>query len=213
MALAQSARPHTQPEINAYRRRCLIEGAIRSLADHGTARTTLKTIAGAANASHGLVGHYFGSKDDLMAAAFRHLCEAIAEEIGRVARESGTDTVGRLRAVLDVTFAPPAFGSVNLRAFVMFWHEALTNGRLRSIKHELYGDYREMTARLFARAARERGLTVNARSAATGLIALVDGLWLELALDPSTCTLAEARAIGEDYIDGVLARAAAKARA
>lgn len=204
---AAHARPRTHREINAFRRRTLIEGTIRSLAAHGVAGTTLKTIADAAGASHGLVGHYFGSKDDMLAAAFRHLCDVIAAEIGGAARTRGTDAVRRLEATVEVTFAPPVFDPVNLRAFVMFWHEALSNDALRAIKHELYENYRATTARLFARAAAERGLVLDTRAAATGLLALIDGLWLEMALDPATCTPAEAKAIGIDAIAGALALA------
>jgi AcrR family transcriptional regulator len=203
-AATRGRRPRTRAAINDFRRRTLIEGTIRSLARHGVAGTTLKTIGREARASHGLVGHYFGAKDDLLAAAFRHLCGAIARAIADLARETGSDALARLDATLEVTFEPPVFHPVNLRAFVMFWHEALSNPTLRAIKHELYDDYRATTARLFARAARDRGVAVRAREAAIGLLALIDGLWLELALDPATCTPAEAKAIGRAYIAGVL---------
>jgi AcrR family transcriptional regulator len=202
---AMRRRPRTRPAIADYRRRTLIEGAIRSLAEHGVAGTTLKTIAEAAGASHGLVGHYFGAKDDLLAAAYRHLCGTIAHAIARLARDSGPDALARLDATVAVTFDPPVFDPVNLRAFVMFWHEALANPTLRAIKHELYDDYRATTARLFERVAAERGIAIDSRAASIGLLALIDGLWLELALDPATCTPAEAKAIGRAYIVGALA--------
>lgn len=204
-ASTTARRPRTRRAIVDFRRRTLIEGTIRSLAEHGVAGTTLKTIARAAGASHGLVGHYFGAKDDLLVAAFRYLCDAIAGAIGDLARESGPDALARLDATLEVTFEPPVFDPTNLRAFVMFWHEALSNPKLRAIKHELYGGYRATTARLFARAATERGVVLDAEAAAIGLLALIDGLWLELTLDPTTCGPARAKAIGRAYIAALLA--------
>jgi len=203
--VAKERRPRRRPAIADYRRRTLIEGTIRSLAEHGVAGTTLKTIAEAAGASHGLVGHYFGTKDELLAAAYRHLCDTIAQAIARLARDVGPDALARLDATVAVTFDASVFDPVNLRAFVMFWHEALANPTLRAIKHELYDDYRATTAYLFARAAAEHGVAVDSRAASIGLLALIEGLWLELALDPATCTPAEAKAIGRAYIAGVLA--------
>lgn len=210
ISAAKRERPHTQPAINAYRRRCLIEGAIRSLATHGMAGTTVKTIAEEADASRGLLNHYFGSKDELMAAAFRHLCDGIAEQVAQATRTSDRGTVGRLSAVVEVIFAPPVFNPVNLRAFVTFWHEALGNPEMRRIKHELYSSYRATTAKLFRKAAEERGLAIDAEAAAIGLLALLDGLWLELALDRSTCTPDQARVIGLRAIAGVFVLAKAE---
>jgi len=203
-------RPHTQPAINAYRRRRIIEGALRSVATRGLAATTIKTIAEEAGVSRGLLAHYYGSKDELLAAAYRHLCEVIAEQIATAARASDRGTVGRLNAIVEVVFSPPVFDPVNLRVFVAFWHEALANPGLRAIKHELYAGYRTTTARLFRKEAEERGLSLDADAAAVGLLALLDGLWQELALDQSTCTPEQARAIGLRAIAGTFALAAAE---
>ena len=49
-------RPRTHAEINEYRRRTLIEGALRSLAERGVAGTTVATISKEAGASRGLLG-------------------------------------------------------------------------------------------------------------------------------------------------------------
>src|SRR5262249_19352885 len=121
-----AARPRTQPEINAFRRRALIRGAIRSVAELGVAGTTLDTIAGFGGGSRGLMGHYYAGKGELLLAAYEALCEGIAEEIGRAARESGSDARSRLHAMARAVFSPPVFDPVNLAAFLAFWQEART---------------------------------------------------------------------------------------
>lgn len=197
-------RPRSQPEINAQRRVDLVEGAIRSVARHGLAGTTVQTIAAASGASRGLVAHYYGNKGGLLLAAYRHLCDSIAQHMGEVARASGPAATARLHAMMAAVFAPPIFEPVKLAAFMSFWQEARTNSAMAAINHELYRDYRAVVARLFERAAAERGATVDGHGAALGLIALIDGFWVELTIDPSAFSVDQARAVCRDYIDRLL---------
>ena len=119
-----------------------------------------------------------------MLAAYRHLCDTIATTMGDAARASGRTADARLDAMLVAVFSPPIFEPVKLGAFLTFWHEARTDPAMGKINHELYRDYRQVVARLFERAAEERGVAVDARIAAVGLIGLIDGLWVELTIDP-----------------------------
>ena len=198
-------RPRTQLEINAQRRIDLVEGAIRSVASHGLAGTTVQTISTAAGASRGLLAHYYGSKGELMLAAYRHLCDTIAQSMGDAARASGEAAVARLDAMLVAVFSPPIFEPVKLAAFLTFWHEARTNPAMAAANHELYRGYREVVARLFERAAAERGAAVDGRTAAIGLIALIDGFWVELTIDPSAVSDDEALGVCRAYVDRFLA--------
>lgn len=193
-------RPRTHPEINAQRRIDLIEGTIRSVAAHGLAGTTVQTISAAAGASRGLVAHYYGNKGELLVAAYRHLCDTIAQTMGDAARASGKGAADRIEAMLQAVFAPPIFEPVKLSAFLTFWHEARTDPAMAAINHELYRDYRAVVARLFERAGVERGVTIDARIAAIGLIALIDGFWVELTIDPEAFSVADALAACRAYV-------------
>lgn len=197
-------RPRTHPEINAQRRIDLIEGTIRSVAAHGLAGTTVQTISAAAGASRGLVAHYYGNKGELLVAAYRHLCDTIAQTMGDAARASGKAAADRIDAMLQAVFGPPIFEPVKLSAFLTFWHEARTDPAMAAINHELYRDYRAVVARLFERAGVERGVTVDARIAAIGLIALIDGFWVELTIDPEAFSVADALATCRAYVDRFL---------
>lgn len=197
-------RPRTQHEINAQRRIELIEGAIRSVAANGLAGTTVQTISAAAGASRGLVAHYYGNKGELMLAAYHHLCDTIAQTMGNAARASGNAATARLDAMLCAVFAPPIFEPVKLAAFLTFWHEARTDPQMAAINHELYRDYRAVVARLFDRAAAERGTAIDARQAAIGLIALIDGFWVELTIDPAAFEVDDALGACRAYVDRFL---------
>jgi AcrR family transcriptional regulator len=53
----------------------LLEGALRTLADLGIAKTSARAVAGAAGVNQALVFYHFGSVDELLAAACRYGAE------------------------------------------------------------------------------------------------------------------------------------------
>ena len=199
------SRPKTQPEINAFRRSCLIEGTVLSLAEHGTAGTSIRTIAAAAGVSHGLARHYFATKDELMAAAYRHLCDRISDSVRSAEQAADGTAVGALKATPRAVLSPPLFDRAHRLAFLEFWHEIRRNPAIATIHSDLYARYRRRVARLFRQAAADTGAAINARMAAIGLLALLDGLWLELSLDDKGYSHQDALRLCEVYIDLQLA--------
>ena len=72
------------------RRRQLIEVTIDSLAELGYLGTTLAQIAGRAGVTPGLVAHYFGDKDGLLADAFRTLVRRVSKQVRVRLASAGT---------------------------------------------------------------------------------------------------------------------------
>ncbi|MFD4128431.1 TetR/AcrR family transcriptional regulator [Streptomyces globisporus] len=70
----------------------LMEGALRTLAEHGIAKTSARAVAASAGVNQALVFYHFGSVDELLAAACRYGAEQ------RVARHRD-----RLAAVTTLT--------------------------------------------------------------------------------------------------------------
>jgi hypothetical protein len=66
---------------------------------------------------------------------------------------------------------------------------------------ELYLDYTRRTQALFGQAAAESKADIDHRSAATGLIALIDGLGLELAIDDKAVSVGKAVDLCLHHID------------
>lgn len=185
------------------RRRELIAATVRAIAEHGFAESTVERICAAAGVSRGLISHYFDGKDALLLETFRQLTDELATETVRAARESGGDPVARLRAAAAVSFRPPVFDDAKMSVWLAFWSEARTTPALRALYRDLYREYRASLTRLMAEAARARGVALDAHRAATALIALMDGLWLELTLDPEAFSSTEAEAACLDYIDSL----------
>ncbi|MDN6175217.1 MAG: TetR/AcrR family transcriptional regulator [Brevibacterium sp.] len=73
---AEPARsPHASPE-TADR---ILRAAVREFSEHGFTKSTIRSIASAAEVSPGLVIHHFGSKEKLRTACDNYVFEAIAE--------------------------------------------------------------------------------------------------------------------------------------
>ncbi|MFD5647862.1 TetR/AcrR family transcriptional regulator, partial [Streptomyces anulatus] len=64
----------------------LLEGALRTLAEQGIAKTSARSVAASAGVNQALVFYHFGSVDELLAAACRHGAEQrVARHRDRVA--------------------------------------------------------------------------------------------------------------------------------
>ena len=55
----------------------IMDGARKSLIKEGQRRSTIKVIADYAGVNHGLVHHYFGSKEELMVALIQHQSQQV----------------------------------------------------------------------------------------------------------------------------------------
>lgn len=176
-------RPRTHPEIQEFRRKALIEATIASLAKHGVAHTTVRMICSAAGISHGLLTHYYESKDELMAAAFHHLFSEVTRKVQKLQAKAGTSAYARLMSMPPAIFSTSVCNALHRHAFLAFWHEIRFSKPVRDVNRALYSDYTQRMQALFAEAAGEHGREIDVESAAIGYIALIDGLWLELSID------------------------------
>jgi AcrR family transcriptional regulator len=98
-----AARPYGPDAV----RTALVDAAAELFAERGPDRVSVKEIAAAAGVNHGLVHHYFGSKDALLTAVLASLSEQVAEElasgapIDRIAAKGGaTERHNRIAAAL-----------------------------------------------------------------------------------------------------------------
>lgn len=193
-------RPRTHAEINEYRRRTLVEGALRSLAERGVAGTTVATISKQAGASRGLLGHYYETKDDVMVAALKHLFGRIADIVRAHVERAGGGATDRLLAVPAALFSAQAFTDLNRTAFLALWHETRFNEKVRKANRKLYREYMIRMEAMVRDAAQEQGVKVDARQVALSFIALSDGLWLGLSIHDDVLTGAQAVGMCHDHL-------------
>ena len=195
------ARAAAKRESADFRRQSLIEAAAECLADKGVAGTSVRTICARAGVSPGLLRHYFEGIDDLIAATYRDVTEQVSRSLAEAEEEAGPDPRQRLIAFVTASFRPPIANPKLLATWLAFWSLVNTRPAIAAIHGETYRSYREALERLLASCGLD---SAEGQRAAIALTALVDGLWLELSLDPSTFTPAEASAIAVRWVDNWL---------
>ena len=196
-----SQRPNKQAEINEYRRRSMIDGALRSLAENGVAGTTVRSICGGNAGSRGLIAHYYENKENLIAAAFLDLMQTITESVRRSQQRCDDNPVSQLKAVPRTLFSPKIFTEINRGAFLTFWHEIRFNPTVRRTNSDIYRDYLKEMDGLFEQASKDLNVPIDAACAALGLIAMIDGLWLELSINNKGFSRKKAIDLCCSYID------------
>jgi AcrR family transcriptional regulator len=185
------------------RRQALIEATAASLAESGIAGTSVRSICARAGVSPGLLTHYFPGVDALVAETYRGTTARVSETLRNAVEAAGGDPRARLIAFLTASFRPPIAEPSLLATWLAFWSAVKTDEAIGAIHRETYRAYRADLEDLL------RGCDLKDRDAgpvAIALTALVDGLWLELSLDPSTFSYDQASAMAVRWLDALLER-------
>ena len=143
MTLRERADLFIRKKISEIRRRELAEAAFLTLQEYGFKGTTVQRVSERAGMSHGLVHHYFRSKDDMLEAAIRLTNERITIEVLRLLRNASTP-YERLVAVIEGNFAPAVFTREIAQGWAASCGEAVFDERfgrvLRMIGRRLKGE-------------------------------------------------------------------------
>ncbi|MEH6910116.1 MAG: TetR family transcriptional regulator [Oceanicoccus sp.] len=196
----------TQSRTGQERKRALIEGTINSLAKRGVAGTTISTICEASGSSRGLITHYFGSKEALLAQALQHVYSTVSLSIYRQMDKPELTARERLTLFPEALFSRSVFTQKNRSVFLCLWHETRFNKIVRTTNQKLYRGYVLKMEELFFQAAIENtsnyaGLKEKSKAAAIGFISLSDGLWLGMSIHDRLIDNASAIGHCKKFID------------
>ncbi|WP_434620270.1 transcriptional regulator BetI [Azospirillum sp. B2RO_4] len=180
------------------RRRQLIDATIASMGKHGLADTTVQTISRGAGVSPGIIHHYFGGKDELLAATMRSMLQQLRDDATQRLAAAKSPRA-RLEAIVDCNFAPDQFEPRVVAAWLGFWAQAPHNPALSRLQRI---NARRLHSNLL-HALRPLLPPERAERVAVGLAAMIDGLWLRFALTGAIDGSA-ARAVALGYLDSEL---------
>jgi TetR/AcrR family transcriptional repressor of bet genes len=188
------------------RRSQLIQATLEAVDQVGLGDASIAYIARIAGVSNGIISHYFQDKNGLLEATMRHLMAALSSAV-RQRRAALRDASPRahLRAIVEGNFDDSQVSGPAMKTWLAFWAASMHQPSLRRLQrindHRLYSN---LCCEL------RRALSVDdARSAARGLAALIDGLWLRGALSGDAFNTDQALQIAFDYLDQQLAKAEA----
>jgi AcrR family transcriptional regulator len=183
-------------ELVPVRRQALIEATLASLAARGLGAVSVRDVASRAGVSPGLIRHHFGSFGALLSESYRHVVDRVDAHLDEAVSAAGTDPKARMQAFLEASFSTSIVDRDLLSAWLGFWGLVRSDPAAAAVHAETFAAYRSRLEALLT----DLSPSVDARMGALGLSALLDGLWLELCLDPSTFTPAEAVTLAARWV-------------
>jgi AcrR family transcriptional regulator len=203
------------------RREALIDATLRCLKRYGHKGVSVRRISAAAGVSIGLINHHFPSKSGLVAVTYEALALSLQESIRTQAENRAASPRDRLSGFFRASFAPEILDPQLFNVWLVFWSMVAHSPEIRAVHDRTYGKYRSILESLLGQLAISGAAPkFKLRPAAIALSALLDGLWVELSLSPTTFKPREAIALCEDWVNALcngafprlLAQRAVKAR-
>jgi TetR/AcrR family transcriptional repressor of bet genes len=190
----------------AERRAALIAATLACLTRFGYEGLSVRRISAAAGVSMGLINHHFPGVAALVAAAYESLAATLLRSVRREALRSAAGPIERLDRLFAASFAPAALDPALFRVWVVFWSMVAHSPEMRAVHDRTYARNRSTLESLLRQLRDAPGVPpFRVRTAAVGLTALMDGLWVELSLDSRAFRPADAVRLCNDWIRALAA--------
>lgn len=177
----------------------LVDAGLACLARGGITAFTVDNICREAGASRGLIAHHFGSKAGLLAAIYSAMYDRYTAVITPAEQDAPS-----LDDLVEASFATGVFNPDSLKVWLALWGEIANSDELRTVHRQRYRELLDVFEMAIAAEAARRGRPRDARTLATLLIALIDGLWLEQAIDRAMLSRERALAATREFIETYL---------
>jgi len=183
------------------RRQSLIEAALDCLSRFGPHGAGVREICKRAGVSPGLLRHYFDGKNELIIEAYRTLTREYHGGLRRALTDPAESAEERLRAFFDAYFSSRVTGEERAGAYVAFWTLGRTDPTIQRIQRSAYRKLQRLLAPVLRELAEERGVQIDTAQLASSLIALLDGFWLDMCIDPKRFSLAKTSAACWEWLE------------
>jgi AcrR family transcriptional regulator len=180
------------------RARQIVDAAARVMSRKGYGGTTMKDVAAEAGIAPGLIHYYFDSKEDLLLAVTKSLCEQMRRDAEEAFAAAGDQApIARAWATLEATKAHLSMLDQQ-RLLLETLTLSLSEPRMRQQMVDLYEHLLDTSAAMVEELSRQVPTPppIPARDFASVLVATIDGLALQKLLDPSRDEDALYRAFG-----------------
>lgn len=172
------------------RRNEIAKAALSIFASEGAPGLTIERVSKEIGASKGIVLHHFGSKDALVNRVVGDVLRILGGELRAAVPRQGEPS-DRMRSLLGFCVNDELFTETYAKAFLTAQASALTDPAYRRLRHVAQ---RRLTSNLVY-FLRPLAGAIEARPISDSLCALLDGLWLKRALEPTEITPGAAKAL------------------
>jgi len=185
----------------------VLRAARRVIAQRGADATRFRDVAAETGSAISTLQYSFGSREDLIIAAFEDAAAADFERVRR-ATEAADGPVDRLRALVrqSVVAESDEHAREAWLVWVEYWRAAARDDELRAGSADVYAKWRALVGSVLAdgRATGEFRSDLDIDQAATQVMALLDGVGVPLVLRHPGITSSGAAAVVLDALAGIL---------
>jgi len=193
-------RPHVEEE----RRQQILEATWHVIAVSGFRSLRLSDVAKRAGVSSGMIHYYFDTKRDLLKAAFERYYEHSMERRQWV-METGKGPLELLKLIVESYLPVEDETLEGWHVWSELWVEGLQEPDLRELNEDFYGQWRRLVAGII-RDGQDAGVIRDGSSIelANMLIAMIDGLAIQVLLGSKSMTAERMRSTCLAFIDEML---------
>ena len=184
-------------ELPAQRREQLILATLTLIAQKGVRAATVRDIAQEAGVTQGLIRHYFGAKESLVAAAYDYHMSRMTDAVWQASDKPGPQA--RLAAFVVSSLSAPVMNRDWVALWAALLGRAMQDPHLLRTHDRTYCYFRDRLESLIKAALRHEGRShtkAETRQLAIACNAAIDGLWIEGGALPDKFADGELIAIG-----------------
>ena len=194
----------SRPSVETERRAQILRAACEVIAELGFRSLRVSDVAARAGTSTGMIHYYFDTKRELIHAAFEHNFAESLERRSEILTSDG-DPHRRLSDFVD-SYLPTGQTTITAwRVWTELWGEALHSPGLQELNDSVYGEWRRVVAGIIRDGQAQRMFRLgDPVGFANALIAMIDGLAIQVLLGSKNMTVARMREVCHGYVRDLL---------
>ncbi len=185
------------------RREVFAAAALRVIMKSGVGGLTVREVSREAGFTTGALTHYFQSKDQLLIEASEYSARLMRPRMEKLARNASA--IEALRKVVWEALPLTAKSRHLWRIWLGFWERSSYNPKVARVMRARYDEWRGRLSMLIRRASSEGQARVDLDpdQAAQELVALVDGIGVQVVLGVGRIPAARQRAMVDAWIGSI----------
>jgi TetR/AcrR family transcriptional regulator, fatty acid metabolism regulator protein len=175
----------SKADVAAERKDQIVRATVECITKHGYHNFSMQDVARTAGVSKGIIHYYFLNKDELMMSVL----DKVAGDIERVLvseMEASPDPIRKLEIFVDVCFDVVRSTKEYYQVNMDFWTQINQKLEVRTVIARHYNQFRETAIKVIDEGKSKGSFKdVNAHQYASYMIAVIDGLSLQILFDES----------------------------
>ena len=185
---------------HAERRDQLVEATLTCLARCGAQGASLRQVCRDLRVAPSLVSYFFQGWEELLLSAYRLLAKRALDEYRHLAAMEGTARE-KLERLIERNVSPDWLSDEVVGSYIALWDLSRTMPHLKAEFTRFHRARRGIVNALFLELAGARRRRSSTELLAAGFIVFLDGVWLELGLNPRNLSRAHAIRMCRFWID------------